>query len=112
MRLTLYTRGVQPPPRGSVQDAVLQRFMYQEMEAEVLKTRILSMASYVPDQTEWNNKINDTFRAYLEGTFGKQTSERDEALQEYYTNVVKMADVRLRKTEEGSLEVLGVETLL
>jgi len=94
-------KGIKPPPLGSLQDYILQKYMLEEEEREIIKIRLLSLSSYKVDaDKKFNIMVDKLWKDYMNGKVEPEHLEKEEVIK-FYQDVVKKSRPKLTKGKDG-----------
>ncbi len=109
--MKLHVSGVKVPKLGSIQDRVMRDFLTKQANKEIYKTKLLAQLAISNSKNKeasdevmetWNNYVN--LEAFLED----QSKQRVMDMQEEYA-YWKTTKPKLRRTEKGGVEVVGLK---
>jgi hypothetical protein len=112
-RLRLYVAGVKLPKLGSIQDSMLQRFMLQETQREVLKNKlVVYQAVAMSTSKDTTQELISIWSDYVALAYGIKSEDNSKMFQDMsmMEEYAKIKDLRpkLRQGKTGKLEVTGI----
>lgn len=102
---------------------MLQQYVIHEIELEAKRAELQAMTLLVSRQVfddsswrDWKSSVTGMWKGYVSKLTGEDIpdeSDTDKALIDYYTNVVKKAEVKMFKDKNtGQLTLVGANNVL